>query len=827
MQARLLFVWSVCLTLALAGCDCSGTIEPASCASVGDCRSGESCVDNRCVRTPDGGFRDAGPDGALDAGPMCAVDGDCAGGEACVGGACCARAQVCGSACCGASAVCLAGACIVPGDVCRTTADCATGEYCEPALGDGSDAGVPSDGGAPGADGGVCLGSVPRAGRCVTLPPRCADDAGTPPPGAPACISDCEYHPPVGALDAVPQWTWGPVADTFPNRTDVWSTPTVGRVHDTNCDGRVDELDPPNVVFVSNNVAATCCHCDGSLPIKCQTGVLRVLDGATGRELWSLDHVPGSAGFSGVSVALGDMNDDGAMDIVASTGEGNIVILDGSGALLMTSDRPIAGIDPTIFGWGGGLAIADMEGDGAPEIAFGRNVFTTSGGTLTRRFVGTGGGGGGGSAQYLSTFADVDGVIGLELVAGNTVYLADGTVLWTRPGLGDGFPAVGDLDRDGDAEIVMIAAGDAYVLDGLTGATVIGPFAIGGTGSGGPPTIADFDGAPDRLPEIGVAKANFYSVLKPDYAARTLSTLWQTQNHDLSSSVTGSTVFDFEGDGISEVIYNDECYLWVFSGPTGAVRFAGFTSSFTGTEASLVADVDGDGHAEMLMISNGVDPASWTCETGWPTMPDGVRPAWRRPPYSTAANPGWRGLTLWKDRADSWVGTRPLWNEHTYHVTNVCDDHDDACTPRMPHGTIPLRETSNWTLPWPNNFRQNVQQSGLFNAPDATITLEVECLSPPLLHGFVRNVGAAILPSGVTVGFYAVRTPEVMLGTATTSRPLFPGQVEDVTFAAPPGFDPSTDTFRAAIVIDPTMPTFRECRDDNNSSAPVMAACIG
>ena len=69
---------------------------------------------------------------------------------------------------------------------------------------------------------------------------------------------------------------------------------------------------------------------------------------------------------------------------------------------------------------------------------------------------------------------------------------------------------------------------------------------------------------------------------------------WSTGNHDFSSSVTGSTVFDFEGDGIAEVIYNDECYMWVYDGPTGNVRFAAPTNSFTGTEASLVVDIDGN-----------------------------------------------------------------------------------------------------------------------------------------------------------------------------------------------------------------------------------------
>ena len=107
-------------------------------------------------------------------------------------------------------------------------------------------------------------------------------------------------------------------------------------------------------------------------------------------------------------------------------------------------------------------------------------------------------------------------------------------------------------------------------------------------------------------------------MLKVDYTTSTLTQLWTMDNHDFSSSVTGSTVFDFEGDGVPEVVYADECWLWVFDGPTGNVRLAWPHSSFTGTEASMLADIDGDGHAEMLIVSNGIDPGpnGWKC-TGY------------------------------------------------------------------------------------------------------------------------------------------------------------------------------------------------------------------
>jgi hypothetical protein len=661
----------------------------------------------------------------------------------------------------------------------------------------------------------------PAPGRCLPLPRRCA-------PGEPAsddCLPACEFRPTVGPLHAVTKWHWGPDnAVAHPDHVDVWSTPMVARVTDSNCDGAVDTLDPPNIVFVAGNAKGTCCQCENKLvPSNCQKGVLRVLDGASGKEIWSLDRAsPESAGFAGLSLALGDLTGDGALEIAALTGEGYVVIIDRQGRVLQTSDLPAVDKVTRGFGWGSGLAIADMEGDGAPEIAWGAAVFTTADGTLTRRFIGQGGSGGG-----LSTFVDLDGDGRLELLAGRAAFRADGSALWQRADLPDGFPAVGDFDLDGRPEAVLVGKGQLWVLDGATGATRAGPLTLPGEDNGGPPTVADFDGAPDGRPEIGVAMARYYSVTRVDFAGRGLVTRWKQVNHDFSSSVTGSTVFDFEGDGAAEVIYNDECFLWVYDGKSGAVRFATPTTSFTANEASMVADVDGDGRAEMVMVANGASPTGWQCDKApWNTPDvDLNRPAWAPPPGKAAH----RGLTVWGDRANSWVGTRPLWNQHSYHVSNICDGRDDACPASSNRpGAIPAGELANWTVPWLNNFRQNVQGEGIFDAPDATVSLRVSCEEPMRLHAALRNLGLALLPAGVEVGLF-VREPEGdrELARLTTDRPLYPGQVAAMDYVPRP--DDEVDrsmAFIAKVLVDEATRHFNECRVDNNESSLVEAPCL-
>ncbi len=824
---------------ALIAAACGSSISSNFADAAADAAADATLVDGHVHRSEGG--RLGGDTGSGEGCNASTCTGTCLGAPA----KCCSVNDTCGSACCTGGSVCLFAHCTVPGAICRSANDCPSGEYCDPSLagdagaprtdaglvggGDagrgvrGLDAAYSTEAGGP-PDGSrfvtgvACSDPLPPLGRCVPNPPTCPLDAGVPDGGA--CVASCQYHPPVGALNAVVKWTWGPTAHAFPTFTDVWSTPTVGRMYDTNCDGKIDDSDSPSIVFVAGQIGND--ECAGS-PNGCKQGVLRMLNGRTGEEIWTLPRAsPTSMGFDGNSIAIGDVDGDGRIDIVAITGEGNVVLIDGDGNVTRTSVATVAGGTATGFAWGGGLAIADLDLDGYPEIIYGATVFSTKNNAITLAWTGTGGTGGV-ATEELSTAADLDMAPDghLEVLAGNTAYNSDGSILWQNTNLPNGFSGVGDLNGDGKPEAVLVGNGEVWVLDGATGAIELGPFTLAGPGNGGAPTIADFDG--DGQPEIGIAKQTFYSVVKPDYDAGTLGALWTTPSHDLSSSVTGSTVFDFAGAGRPSVIYGDECFTWVFDGPTGKVLFAAPHMSFTATEASIVADVDGDGHSEIVMVSNGVSPVGWLClspDGGAPTVVNDIK--WTPGPV---VNQSYRGITVFGDSANSWVGTRTLWSEHTYHVSNICDDLDQACAPPNVYGSIPVDETENWTVPWLNNFRQNVQGAGIFNAPDPTPTLTVDCTAPVVAHVTVRNVGQSGLPSGVDVAVYEKATPtDVQVGTTKTTIPLLPSQAEALTVTLGAGAT-ATDKFYATIVIDAAHPTFHECRSDNNTSPTVSPAC--
>jgi hypothetical protein len=135
------------------------------------------------------------------------------------------------------------------------------------------------------------------------------------------------------------------------------------------------------------------------------------------------------------------------------------------------------------------------------------------------------------------------------------------------------------------------------------------------------------------------------------------------------SGIAAGTAFDFLGDGTAEAMYADEHQMFVFN-EHGAPIFMMPRTSGTLTEYPVVADIDNDGSAEIVVTSN---------------------------QYSGTPSPT---VQVIRDRQDRWIQARRIWNQHTYHVTNVRED-----------GTIPQHEDPSWTRL--NTFRTNAQINGV------------------------------------------------------------------------------------------------------------------
>jgi hypothetical protein len=175
------------------------------------------------------------------------------------------------------------------------------------------------------------------------------------------------------------------------------------------------------------------------------------------------------------------------------------------------------------------------------------------------------------------------------------------------------------------------------------------------------------------------------------------------------------------------------------------VLFIDDNTSRTRTEYPVVADVDGDFKAELVFSSNA--DIAWGIDAG---------------------------IEVWGDALDNWVSTRPIWNQHSYHITNVNID-----------GTVPTIEDSSWLFPVDapyNSYRRNVQGASQFCAPDLVLfDLQADPIMCPTLtlSVDVANLGCLGVGPGVQVSFYEENLG--YLGTASTQGQLPAGAKETVT----------------------------------------------
>jgi hypothetical protein len=695
------------------------------------------------------------------------------------------------------------------------------------------------------------------------------------------------------------EFSVAPPGDPFPGHVDVQSTPIVVNFKAAQGSGPPSILAAFTATVVANYTE--------------ELGVIRVLRGDDctleanlgGTDLDGdgiVDYVVSSA-----SLAAADLDGDAVAEVIAYGADGSTLaftVENGTWGLMWK-----APYDPSILGgpcnpvnhrcpagWAG-PSLHDLDDDGLPEIIREGAVISPTGVLLA----GTPPGYATYGSGLFPVLANLDQDPQIELTNGQYVWewiVGTGWALDPAfPGASASAPghvAVADFGAYGagpadDAEIVVVRSSSVmvYALDGTLAQP---PVAVPGAGGGGPPTVSDFDG--DGLPEVGVAGQAFYTVYdidcgpspRPgglcvpatcDFAAGPCPAgsyyAWSRSTQDISSNVTGSSIFDFEADGRSEVVYGDECFVRVYDGETGDVLFSQYRSSCTWYENPLIADTDGNFKADLVSPSNkacspdgqgkecvtldanGVDPqfpglrcqsgldcVSGVCDAGFCRCTAGaeccaagddaqcleVGFACAPPPVGTpgagntcrAAHPhGLSGIRVYSDATDKWVRSRTIWNQHAYHVTHVNEN-----------GTVPLTSmwSKNWKEPTLNNFRQNVPGSpnGQATGDFTSAPSPFECGSAgATLYAPVCNRGAAPVAPGITVGFYAGGS---LVCSAVTTEALDPEECEVVSclWATPPASEGSSVE---VTVVPDDADAYQECKEGNNEATIPTVYCSG
>jgi hypothetical protein len=601
----------------------------------------------------------------------------------------------------------------------------------------------------------------------------------------------CRVEPALISANTVFEaWRWNGLASD-PTINSLAQTPSVTQLTDDNADGVINEYDIPDLVFVAGRGSAS----------PAGPSAIVAISGDGGRELWSRTN-PGFSFLS--SLATGDIDNDGVAEIIAVRGyREELIAFENDGTIkwrraLNGPGIPAPLFPPLPYVWDQPI-IVNLEGDNEAEIIHGRSAYRGSNGDRLWEGEFDAGGNGGkptnaplriaNAVAAISADVNLDGV--MDVVAGRTLYDAKGRTVWHRsdivhsnvdnnnvPFFDSGYVAIGNFDSDQFAEIVLSINNELYLLE-HTGQTIWGPKQAPDSGDMGAPSVADLDS--DGLPEIIISTNERLTVFESDGTVK-----WTTTISD-NSGVTSATVFDFENDGLYEVIHADEQDFRILDALTGTQLYKTRHTSPTVFELPIVADVDGDKQAEIIL-------------TGFQL------------PLTAGNTPG---IRVFKARNGAWADAGSVWGSHAFHIDEVNED-----------STVPLLETPSWLTH--NTYR--VQRSPLpdpLGMPDFSVgDLRLIDQGPgrlPTVQVRVGNAGPVDAHEPPSISIWrgdpaagGVRLKQLRLDTLRPAR----FQIVNLGEIALTG---SGELY--AVVDQPNRAT--ECRENNNQRSVAFAATNG
>ena len=545
----------------------------------------------------------------------------------------------------------------------------------------------------------------------------------------------CPPAAPIDPWHTIEQWQW--------DKGLIAASPVVG---DLDGDGNAE------VIFVDAQSVY-------------QPGDLVALDGATGTELWRQVGVADA----GSGVTIGDADNDGQAEIYALRGSlwmQKAVAFDHTGKELWEGTSMYT-IDAA------GVALSDIDDDGDIEVIVGLQIIDAMSGEKQADIQDPGY-----YVEYPMPYVtDMDGDGTKEILQNGYVFDHNGAVEVTCLE-GGGAVSGAPIQADGDPEAEMVFSGQGETIICDDDGTELWYRQRGDmNGWMGAPIVADFDG--DGQQEIGYPDYEAFTVMEADG-----SVLWQQPTND-GSGMSGAIAWDMDMDGIDEVLYADQVNFHVYDGKTGAIRMTLGHVSSTMMENPVVADIDGDGHGEILRVEvNGATGSK---------------------------------LTALAATHDDWPYTPPVFNQFGYHFENINADL-----------TIP----TNPTTPWLAEGALTHGQPSAVRLPEAElanlgVAVTDACVASCIQDGYVAaavqvwNNGAHNVAPGTPVEIWGSNGSDgTLIATLYTTRELTPGESESFRI------ETTSQIANAEIwaQIDPD-DGIEECEEDDNQGSFILAGC--
>ena len=446
-----------------------------------------------------------------------------------------------------------------------------------------------------------------------------------------------------------------------------------------------------------------------------------IIDSKTGITKWKIN-TP-YIYFSPGSIAIADLDNDRLPEVFLKAGissqypsnvRGKLMCYNSNGSVRWISDQKF---ELNASGIGGKLALADFNQDGIPEIYISNNIFNALTGI---KLVDGGANGVGGERkngfvpEALSIAAQLDFVLSdLELAAGYTIYKVrinntNGVVgnsmtannIQVDNAFRDGFTTVSDINLDGILDVIVTSPGItneallyAYTLSTGLPKLISKAYPQSSEDYIGPPFIGDIKGS--GKPSILLTRPS--QLISYSYNGTGMfQEDWKFFTTD-SSVYIGLSMFDFNHDGIQEIVFRLETFLRIINGSVFPPLEIVMIECYSGTynEYPIIGNIDNSNNSKICV------------------------------PCASTVGHDFSKLTIFgsPDSLLGWAPARGIWNQYNYHVLNI---NDDLSVPRVQKNNATYKNGKY------NNFyvqESLLDSNGMYLKKAASLTGKIKCIN--------------------------------------------------------------------------------------------------